>query len=196
MKIWLDGSPKEKSYKCLTRDAAAVLALHAAGITDQEEIAKNVAYEGNSLGKALKFVARILRSKHPIVVACKQEAPVDLAARIRIPVRCNGCGRKIFVLPCMYCVSVRSGRVYTDSMSGDDVPSPRTPTGHLPGTPGKLEVLTERLRDGAALWHEDDAKAPSWEVASLEKAARGPDNEEAEDLDVEEPTDEMLRAIE
>lgn len=30
------------------------------------------------------------------------------------------------------------------------------PTHHLPGTPGKLDVLRERLERGEELWHPED----------------------------------------
>lgn len=33
---------------------------------------------------------------------------------------------------------------------------PRRSTHHLPGTPGKIQVMSERALRGEALWHEKD----------------------------------------
>jgi len=35
-------------------------------------------------------------------------------------------------------------------------PLPPSPTGHPPGSPGKLKVMEERAAAGYALWHPDD----------------------------------------
>lgn len=35
-------------------------------------------------------------------------------------------------------------------------PLPPHPTGHPPGSPGKLKVMQERAAAGYALWHPDD----------------------------------------
>jgi hypothetical protein len=46
------------------------------------------------------------------------------------------------------------------------------PTSHEPGTWGKVEVLTARVKAGEPLWHPDDAKMKrrrfGWESAQVE----------------------------
>lgn len=39
-----------------------------------------------------------------------------------------------------------------------DPPLPRKATEHLPGTAAKIKVLMERLANGYALWHPQDAR--------------------------------------
>jgi len=39
-----------------------------------------------------------------------------------------------------------------------DPPPPPEPTNHLPGTPGKVQVMAERLEARYAIWHPQDAK--------------------------------------
>lgn len=39
-------------------------------------------------------------------------------------------------------------------------PLPATPTDHLPGTEGKIQVMIERAQRGEALFHPQDAQLP------------------------------------
>jgi hypothetical protein len=60
---------------------------------------------------------------------------------------------------------------YIDEWNTDDgfeatiIPEP---TQHEPGSPGKVEVLAERLRLGHQLWNEKDAKRSRGATAILE----------------------------
>jgi hypothetical protein len=48
------------------------------------------------------------------------------------------------------------------------------PTAHMPGTPGKVEVLESRAALGVALWHPDDARAASFVRTTGERILRDP----------------------
>ena len=54
-------------------------------------------------------------------------------------------------------------------------PMPAEPTGHPPGSPGKIEVLCQRAARGERLWHPGDA---GWEAAAAKvvEAVQGEDD--------------------
>lgn len=62
---------------------------------------------------------------------------------------------------------------------------PRGPTGHGPGSSGKIDILAERLENGWELWHSgDNLIRTTLEVAercrALQREDEGPSDEDEE----------------
>lgn len=110
------------------------------------------------IGGRRGFVQSVVSSKSAVIRHCLEDPPPDLMAEIRSPVRCPGCGCRIFCVPCRYCSGIKVRKVYTEVQGGGERAS--RATRHLPGTPGKLAVLQARASAGEPLWHPDDRPLP------------------------------------
>ncbi len=69
------------------------------------------------------------------------------------------CGSCYFNLEIRSRFPCRAGGVKSASVGNHYRPQAAEPTNELPGSEGKIRVLEQRVADGRALWHPDDAVA-------------------------------------
>jgi hypothetical protein len=82
-----------------TEIAAAVYLLKA-GLSDYKQVA-------DAVGVSVAHVRRIEAADDPAVRRAMKKSLRDCTAvRLRKPIRCPGCGRRIFLVPCVACRSV------------------------------------------------------------------------------------------
>lgn len=79
---------------------AVAVYLLKAGLSDYKKVA-------DAIGVTVAHVRRIEASDDPAVQRAMRKPLEDLTAvRLRKPIRCPGCGRRIFLVPCVACRSV------------------------------------------------------------------------------------------
>jgi hypothetical protein len=81
-------------------EIAAAVYLLQAGLSDYKQVA-------DAIGVSVAHVRRIEAADDPAVRRAMRKPFGDCpAVRLRKPIRCPGCGRRIFLVPCVACRSL------------------------------------------------------------------------------------------
>ena len=81
-------------------EIAAAVYLLQAGLSDYKQVA-------DAIGVSVAHVRRIEAADDPAVRRAMSKSSADgTSVRLRKPIRCPGCGRRIFLVPCVACRSL------------------------------------------------------------------------------------------
>lgn len=140
-------------------ETRSVIAMIFMGYRDHKEIGAALSCEKRHLRSLGKFVEKILTSKNRVLTTCLRHGmPSTCTVEVPFPnlVRCKSCGSSVFVIPCVNC-SARSWDPGEMKPPTGKPTKPKEPTPEPPGSPGKVEVMRERVSRGESPFHDGDA---------------------------------------
>lgn len=138
--------------------------------------APEISVMASAISRDTNYTSSLLRvlvnSKELAVLeALRGEFPLEATASL-IPhsakVRCKRCHQRIETVPCCKClIDTKTGLpVYDKSEREPPLPESPETTSHLPGTPGKIQVMRWRLQQNYALFSPGDPSYLGYFISS------------------------------